>query len=103
MIQHSGKNTFSKLKEKFNETEIRQLYSVLVWLINNYKDYGSIIVDVSLNEETGELVSFIIPDCDFNTWKEIAKRTKEEMRKAGLNKLASIVAIICIRGLVEGE
>lgn len=96
-------NLLNLLKATFTCVELQCLYAILLWLSNIYVNYGKIMLDVSLDPETNEFqfVNFIISDCDWNTWKEIAKHVKEEMKWAKLDELASKVAIICLQGLTR--
>jgi len=91
------------LKNNFTFNEFRSLYGLLIWLSNNYASYGKIMLDISFDPETNDFqfVNFVIPDCDWNAWRVIAREVKTEMRKSGLSELASKVAIVCLRGLTE--
>lgn len=79
----------------------RKLVALLLHIEEKYGHYGRPLLDVVFDEETGEFqfVSVVLPNCDWETWRRIARETKEEMRKAGLGDLASKVAIVCLQGL----
>lgn len=65
--------------------------------------YGKPALCAVVDEETGELqfAALVLPDCDWEEWKRLARRVKEEMRRAGLEDLAPKVAVVCLRGLLE--
>ncbi|RLF03638.1 MAG: hypothetical protein DRK00_08585 [Thermoprotei archaeon] len=78
----------------------RKLAGLLLWVERRYQ-YGQPLLNPVFDEETGEFqfIALILPDCDWETWKRIAKEIKSEMREAGLRNLTSKVAVICLQGL----
>lgn len=85
------------------KVDIRKLVALLLHIEEKYGHYGRPLLDVVIDEESGEFqfVSVVLPNCDWGSWRRIARGLKEELRKTGLSDLASKVAIVCLQGLQE--
>jgi len=82
---------------------LRELLAIIWWIAENYREYGAPSMSVVIDEETNEFqfVAIIFPKGDWNSWRKIASNIKDEMKRNGLEKLASRVAIICLEALQE--
>jgi len=82
---------------------LRALLALILWIAEIYREYGHPSISVVFDEETNEFqfIAIILPKGDWNSWRKIASNVKDEMKRNGLEKLASKVAIICLEALQE--
>ncbi|MHA1593423.1 MAG: hypothetical protein ACTSXX_01645 [Candidatus Baldrarchaeia archaeon] len=102
LLQYASEKVLNYVK-RLKYVDIRALAALLIWISERYHAYGRPLLDVMVDVETGEFqfLEVVLPECDWESWKRIAREVKEEMKKAGLVDMASRVAIVCPRALRE--
>jgi len=83
----------------------KELCAVLSWLGDKYaKKYGNFTLDIFLDPEEGfQFIEICCPKGNWEEWKNLSKEVKEEMRNAGMQDIASKVAIVCLEALQEQQ
>ena len=100
---HVREDIFKMLESRLGLKSLYYLCAVVVWMSNKYNSFGKPLIDVTFDPETNDFqfISIILPECDWNSWRRIARDVKTEMEKAQISHFASKVAIVCPEGLHE--
>jgi len=104
LLGYTDRNTL-RIIEEVGEVNPWKLAALLLWISDEdrFGIYGKPVVDVVIDVETSEFqfISIVLPSCEADTWDDIVKGIKDEMRRAGLTDMVSKVAIVCLQGLQE--
>jgi len=95
LLRFSGPEVYEILNKHYDGW-LRELLALVLWISQEFRDYGEPELGVALGENGEPLfVVVTIPGCTWDEWDKVVHRVKDSMTGAGLAELRRQVAIVC--------